>query len=59
MTITGIPYEFISQRIPMTWADIKFGIDNQLIKPKAAIDKATEQLNNTDSAPEDSRIRCT
>ncbi|HEX3624565.1 MAG TPA: DUF2247 family protein [Verrucomicrobiae bacterium] len=51
MTVKEIPYEFISQRVPMTWADIQFGLDNQLLRPKAAIDKATEQLCDTDAAP--------
>ena len=50
MTVKEIPYEFISQRVPMTWTDVRFGLDNQLLKPKAAIDKATQQLCDTDAA---------
>jgi hypothetical protein len=50
MTVTDIPYEFVSQRVELGWNEIKFGLDQRLIKPKAAIDRATEQLCAADGA---------
>lgn len=51
MTISDIPYEFISRRAELDWIVIKFGLDQQLIKPKAAIDRATEQLCSAGKMP--------
>ncbi len=53
MAVTDIPYEFINQRTELSWNEIKFGLDQQLIKPKAAIDRATEQLCAADAAPKE------
>jgi hypothetical protein len=53
MTVTDIPYEFISQRAELNWNEIKFGLDQQLIKPKAAINRATEHLCATDAGPKE------
>lgn len=50
MTIGEIPYEFISQRVKVGWNEIKFGLDHQLTTPKTAIEKATQQLCDTDTA---------
>jgi hypothetical protein len=53
MTIARIPYEFISQRVELSWTEIKFGLDHELVKPKAAIEKAAEHLSGTDAAPKE------
>jgi hypothetical protein len=53
MAVTDIPYEFISQRAELGWNEIKFGLDQQLIKPKAAVDRATEQLCRVDATPKE------
>lgn len=53
MTAKNIPYEFVVQRAKLGWNEIQFGLDQQLIKPKAAIDKATEQLCGSDAAPKE------
>jgi hypothetical protein len=53
MAVTEIPYEFISQRVELDWMEIKFGLDHKLLKPNAAIEKATEQLCGADPAPKE------
>ena len=53
MIVTDIPYEFISQRTELGWNEIRFGLDQQLIKPKAAVDRATEQLCHMDATPKE------
>ena len=53
MAIVEIPYQFLSQRVDLGWDEIKFGLDHQLLRPKAAIEKATEQLCGTDAAPKE------
>ena len=55
MTIAEIPYEFISRRVELGWNEIKFGLDHQLVKPKVAIDKATERLCDRRSVCETKR----
>jgi hypothetical protein len=44
MTTTKIPYDFLRQRVSLSWPEIKYGVDHQLIAPKVAIDKATDRL---------------
>ncbi len=51
MAIVEIPYDFIIQHVELGWTEIKFGLDHELVKPKAAIEKATERLCRTDAAP--------
>ena len=53
MAIVEIPYELICQRVELDWNDIKFGIEHQLVKPKAAVEKATEQLREVNRAPKE------
>ena len=53
MTVSNIPYEFIRQHVELGWPEIKFGLDQQLLKPKAAIDKATDLLSVADDVPKE------
>jgi hypothetical protein len=53
MSIVKIPYEFIRQRVELSWNEINFGIDHLLMAPDAAIGKATEQLCATGPAPKE------
>lgn len=50
MIIREIPYEFIRQRVQLGWNDVKYGLEQQLIKPKVAIESATEELSNIGAA---------
>lgn len=53
MTATKIPYDFLRQRVNLSWPEIKYGVDHQLIAPKVAIDKATDRLCGSADASED------
>src|SRR5262245_29014704 len=39
-----IPHSFIRGRIPMTWRDVLFGLEQELLDPSAPADFAWEQL---------------
>lgn len=47
MTI-DIPYAFIRERASVGWTDVQYGLDHQLIKPRAAIEKAFDEIAQTD-----------
>ena len=50
---TKIPYDFLCQRVNLSWHDIQFGIEHQLISPQVAIDKAMNRLNESgDTSPD-------
>ncbi len=49
----AIPYEFVSQRVKLDWTELKFGMDHEFIKPKAAIEKATDEICRTDVLPQE------
>jgi hypothetical protein len=44
MTTVKMPSDFLRQRASLSWREIKFGLDHQLIAPQVAIDKATDRL---------------
>jgi hypothetical protein len=39
-----IPHHFIQGRVPMTWRDVLFGLEQELLEPNAPVDFALEQL---------------
>ena len=39
-----IPYGFIRDKVRMSWRDVLFGLDQQLLDPRGAIELATELL---------------
>ena len=47
-----IPYNFISKKLKPTWPEMKYGIDNKLVSPNAAIEHATSELAVLDNYPE-------
>jgi hypothetical protein len=53
MCVTDIPYEFIQTLTKLNWSELKFGLDHQLLKPRAAIDRATEQVCETSQPSQD------
>ena len=53
MATAEIPYEFVSERVELDWIELKFGIDHELIKPKGAIEKATDEICRTDAVPKE------
>jgi hypothetical protein len=42
--ITKIPYQFLSDRVSLSWSEIKFGLEHQLIAPRVAIEEAVNRL---------------
>ncbi len=45
-----IPIRFLSARTPLTWSDVEFGLEKQLVDPTVAIDLAAMRLlKNEDS----------
>lgn len=52
MIATKIPYDFLRQRVSLSWPEVKFGLDHRLIAPAVAIDKATDRLCEVDDASE-------
>lgn len=53
MATTKIPYDFVRQRVNLSWRGVKFGLDHQLVAPQVAIDKATDRLCESDNASPD------
>ena len=50
--VTGkIPFSFVSRRVALSWQDVRFGLQEQLLDPGAAIELAVDQLANLDTAP--------
>ena len=50
--VTGkIPFSFINRRIALSWQDVRFGLQEQLIDAGAAIELAVEQLAKLETAP--------
>jgi hypothetical protein len=48
-----IPHQFIQDRVPMTWRDVLFGLEQKLLDPGAPVDFALEQLaREKEPAPE-------
>jgi hypothetical protein len=47
---TKIPYDFVRQRVNLSWRDVQFGLERQLIAPQVAIDKATDRVSESDDA---------
>jgi hypothetical protein len=45
----SIPPAFIRERTRLTWREILFGIENELLAPGAAVDFAADELSNQDS----------
>jgi hypothetical protein len=43
-----IPATFIRDRAPMSWRELKFGIDHELLDPAAIVDLAPEQSEQHD-----------
>jgi len=39
-----IPHHFIQGRVPMTWRDVLFGLEQELLDPGAPVDFALERL---------------
>jgi hypothetical protein len=50
MTTAKIPYDFVRQRVNLSWRDVQFGLERQLIVPQVAIDKATDRVSESDDA---------
>lgn len=50
MIETQIPYDFIRNRVKLSWSDIKFGLDRQLIKPPVAVERALERAGKSDAS---------
>lgn len=40
----SIPYEFARLRVHLSWRDVLFGLDNQLLDPTVPVEMAIEQL---------------
>jgi hypothetical protein len=53
MPVTNIPYDFIRERVCLGWPDVSYALEQQLIAPKVAIEKATERLCEANSASDD------
>jgi hypothetical protein len=49
MITIKIPYDFIRCCANISWSDIKFGLERQLIAPQTAIDKALDKLHKNDN----------
>ena len=47
----SIPYSFACERAIVSWRDIRFGLSNGLLEPKAPIDKAIERVVCEDVSP--------
>jgi hypothetical protein len=47
---TKIPYDFMRHRVNLSWRDVQFGLERQLIAPQVAIDKATDRVSESDNA---------
>ena len=41
-----IPYSFIRVRTPVTWRDVRFGLTNDLIASRTAVDLAIERITD-------------
>ncbi len=44
-----IPASFVIERASMSWREVRFGIDDELLAPGAAVDFALEQLSTLDN----------
>lgn len=44
----SIPAPFIEERVRLTWREVLFGIDNELIAPEAAVHFADDRIANQD-----------
>jgi hypothetical protein len=44
MIALRIPYDFLRHHVALSWRDLKFGLNRQLIAPKVAIAVAAERL---------------
>jgi hypothetical protein len=44
MCVTDIPYDFVPTLTQLSWSEMKFGLDHQLLKPRAAVTQAAEQV---------------
>jgi hypothetical protein len=53
MIATKIPYDFVRQRVKLSWRDVQFGLEHQLIAPRIAIDKAMDRLCESGEASQD------
>lgn len=47
---TKIPYDFVRQRVNLSWRDVQFGLERQLIAPQVAIDKAMDRVSGSAAA---------
>ena len=53
MITTKVPYDFLRDRVDLSWRDIQFGLDRQLITAQVAIDRATDRLDQSSDASVD------
>ncbi|WP_240358773.1 DUF2247 family protein [Myxococcus vastator] len=44
----GIPYGFLRERTRLTWREVLFGMDNELLSSEVPVEKAVEQLGIED-----------
>jgi len=54
MIVADIPFFFLKQQANISWLEVKYGLERQLIKPKVAIEKAMDRLVDSDEcSPEE------
>src|SRR5687767_11397402 len=47
----SVPATFISTRTRLTWREVLYGVENELLAPGAAVDFACEEITAQDRSP--------
>jgi hypothetical protein len=53
MTKMKISYDFVCQRVNLSWRDVKFALGHQFVKPQFAINNGMERLCTSDNVSSD------
>lgn len=53
MITTKVPYDFLRHRVNLSWREVKFGLERQLITAQVAIDRASDRLESSNASAEE------
>jgi hypothetical protein len=54
MSITSkIPYGFAAERTALSWGDVRYAFEHQLVAPETAIQRATDSLSDSAASPDE------
>jgi hypothetical protein len=54
MSITSkIPYGFAAERTALSWGDVRYALERQLVAPDTAIQRATDALSDSAASPDE------